>query len=90
MKYYVYIATNVRDTVLYIGMTNNIQRRMYEHANGLVDSFTNKYNVYKLVWYQEFNTPEEAIIIEKKLKGWKRDKKIKLITNLNPTFKDLL
>ena len=58
MRYFVYIITNLRNTVLYIGITNNIERRIYEHKNGLVDSFTKKYNVCKLVYYQEFDNPE--------------------------------
>ncbi len=88
--YYVYIATNLRNTVLYIGITNNIERRMYEHKNGVVDSFTKKYNIGKLVYSQEFNNPNEAIAYEKKLKGWKRIRKINLIKNFNPEFKDLI
>lgn len=75
MRYYVYIATNIRNTVLYIGITNNIQRRMYEHVNGVIDGFTKKYNIYKLIYYYEFDSPQEAIEYEKKLKGWKREKK---------------
>ncbi len=90
MKYYVYIATNNRNTVLYIGITNNIERRMYEHANSLVDGFTKRYNVCKLVYFYEFDNPVEAIMYEKKLKGWKREKKINLIKSINPDFKNLL
>ena len=88
--YYVYIATNQRHTVLYIGITNNLNRRIYEHKNKLIKGFTNKYNIDKLVWYQEFSNPNEAIRIEKKLKGWKRNRKIDLIKSKNPEFKDLL
>jgi putative endonuclease len=88
-KYYVYIATNKSHT-LYIGVTNNLQRRMYEHRNKIIKGFTEKYNINKLVHFQEFNTPEEAISAEKKIKGWIRVKKIKLIKSVNPDFKDLL
>ena len=89
-SYFVYIIANYENTVLYTGITNNLQRRIQEHKNGVIDnSFTNKYRLYKLVWFEEFTTPEEAIIVEKKIKGWKRCKKIKLIKIKNPKFKDL-
>jgi len=87
-KYYVYIATNKSDT-LYIGVTNSLERRMYEHKNKLIKGFTEKYNINKLVYFQEFYTPEEAINAEKKIKGWTRVKKINLIKSINPDFKDL-
>lgn len=90
MKYYVYIATNKRNTVFYIGITNNIERRMFEHDNKLNEGFTKKYNINKLVYYYEFNEPKEAIEYEKKLKGWKRNRKIELIKQINPEFKDLV
>jgi len=89
-KYYVYIITNKFNTVYYTGITNNIIRRMNEHKNKLIDGFTKKYNVDKLVWVELFNTPEEAINAEKKVKGWTRQKKIKLIKKQNPDFKDLI
>ena len=63
---------------------------MNEHKNKLIDGFTKKYNVDKLVWVELFNTPEEAINAEKKVKGWTRQKKIKLIKKQNPDFKDLI
>jgi len=88
-KYYVYIATNQSNT-LYTGVTNNIRRRMLEHKNKLIKGFTEKYNINKLVFYQEFNNPEEAIAAEKKIKGWTRKKKIELIKSMNPGFRDLL
>ncbi|MBM2820411.1 MAG: excinuclease subunit [Candidatus Berkelbacteria bacterium] len=88
-KYYVYIATNKSNT-LYTGVTNDIQRRMYEHKFKFIKGFTEKYNINKLVYFQEFNNPNEAITVEKKIKGWTRAKKINLIKSLNPTFKDLL
>jgi len=90
MTYYVYIITNIRNTVFYIGVTNNLQRRIFEHEHALVEGFTKKYNVKKLVWYETFEHPAEAIRIEKKLKGWKRVKKIDLIRKNNPDFKDLM
>lgn len=90
-SWFVYIITNYQSTVLYTGITNNLQRRIWEHKTGLIkSSFCNKYHLYKLIWFEEFNTPYEAIESEKKIKGWKRDKKIKLIKIKNPRFKDLL
>jgi putative endonuclease len=89
-QYYVYIATNKRDTVLYTGVTNDLYKRMYEHKNKLVNGFTKEYNINKLVYYEIFNHPEEVITAEKKIKGWLRKKKINLIKKINPKFKDLL
>lgn len=73
--YYVYIITNWNNKVLYIGVTNNIARRIYEHKNKLIDGFTKKYNVYKLVYLEEMNDVEAAISREKQLKGWNKDKR---------------
>ena len=87
-SYYVYIATNFHNTVLYTGITNNLERRMYEHSNKITHGFTSKYNVNKLVWYEEFSSPEEAIAAEKRIKGWRREKKIILIKKSNPNFVD--
>jgi putative endonuclease len=87
--YYVYIITNWNNKVLYIGVTNNIARRIYEHKNKLVDGFTKKYNVYKLVYLEEMNDVEAAISREKQLKGWNREKKIMLIDSVNPKWEDL-
>jgi len=89
-SYYVYIATNNRDTVLYTGVTNDLNRRIFEHKNKLVKGFTSQYNITKLVYYETFNSPEEAISAEKKIKGWIRKKKIELIKSTNPDFRDLL
>ena len=85
-KYYsVYILTNEVHTVLYIGITNNILRRVFEHRQGYErNAFTNKYNLKKLVYYKIFESSEDAIKYEKKLKGITRAKKNKLITELNP------
>ncbi len=88
--YYVYIATNKVDTVLYTGVTNNLARRIYEHKNKLIPGFTYRYNINKLVFYEIFPTAVEAIAAEKKIKGWVRRKKIDLIKTSNPEFKDLL
>ena len=88
--YYIYIATNVHNTVLYTGVTNNLERRMHEHTNKLTYGFTSKYNVNKLVWYEEFSSPQEAIAAEKRIKGWRREKKLQLIKDINHDFLDLL
>ena len=87
-QYWVYIATN-KSYTLYTGVTNNLQRRIYEHHNKLVKGFTEKYNINKLIYFQEFNNPNDAIAAEKRIKGWTRIKKIQLIKSVNPEFKDL-
>lgn len=88
--YFVYIATNKRNTVLYTGVTSTIYKRMFEHKNKMTPSFTSKYNVNKLVWGESFGTPIEAISAEKRIKGWTRVKKIALIEKTNPQWNDLL
>ena len=88
-QYFVYIATNKRNNVLYVGMTGNLVKRMYEHRNKIVDGFTKRYNINKLVFFESFKTPFEAIAAEKKIKGWLRKKKIELIKSKNPDFKEL-
>ena len=87
--YYVYILTNWNNRVLYVGVTNNLQRRIYEHKNGLIDGFTKKYNVHKLVYVESCGEIKDAIAREKQLKGWKREKKIALIEQMNRYWKDL-
>ena len=87
--YWVYILTNKHNTVFYIGITNDLKRRFFEHKNKLVDGFTSKYNLAKLVYFAQFNDPEEAISYEKRLKGWLRIKKIDLIKSFNPNWDDL-
>jgi len=87
--YYVYIMTNKTNKVLYIGVTNNLERRCYEHKQKLIKGFTEKYNINKLVYYEETKDIKEAITREKQLKGWLRQKKIALIESINPTWKDL-
>lgn len=88
-RYFVYILTNVTNKVLYIGITNDIIRRTYEHKNKLIDGFTKKYNLTKLVYFEEFLNVNDAIAAEKKIKGWLRIKKIKLIESRNPEWRDL-
>ena len=88
-QYYVYILTNFTDTVLYTGITNNLVRRVYEHRNNLVKGFTQKYHVHKLVYFEIFQDPENAIKREKGIKNLLRNKKIDLIKTENPNFVDL-
>ena len=88
--FYVYIMTNWNNHVLYVGFTNNLQRRVYEHKIKSVDGFTAKYNINKLVYYESANDVNDAIRREKQLKGWNREKKNSLISSLNPSWKDLI
>ena len=88
--YYVYILTNKRKNVLYTGVTGDLVRRVYEHKQHLdKDSFTSKYNVEILVYYEETSDVKAAIEREKQIKSWKRDKKIELIMQSNPRMIDL-
>ena len=87
--YYVYIMTNWNNEVLYIGVTNNIARRVYEHKEQLADGFTKKYNVNKLVYVESCEDVRDAITREKQLKGGSRKKKIDLISADNPQWSDL-
>ena len=77
------------NTVLYTGVTNDLIKRTYQHKNKMVSSFTSRYNINKLVYYEIYNDPDEAIKREKQIKGGSRQKKIDLIKKMNPTFKDL-
>ena len=87
--YFVYILSNWDDSVLYIGVTSDLEKRLYEHRNHLVDGFTKKYNVHKLVYFEESSDVKSAIAREKQLKGWTRRKKNELIKKNNPEWKDL-
>ena len=89
MTYYAYILTNWNNKVMYIGMTNNPERRLYEHRHHLADGFTNQYNVNKLVYYESTTDVKAAIAREKQLKGWLRAKKNALVETTNPTRQDL-
>ncbi len=88
--YYIYILTNKNNQVLYTGVTNNLLRRAYEHKNKLIDGFTKKYNLTKLVYCEDFTDVNDVLATEKKIKGWLRIKKIKLIETKNPEWKDLV
>jgi putative endonuclease len=87
--YCVYIITNKNNTVLYTGVTNDLKRRVYEHKEKLVKGFTSKYNLYKLVFYEVTEDIDSAISREKKIKGGSRQRKIDLINDMNPEWKDL-
>ena len=86
---YVYMLSNWNDSVLYIGVTSNLPKRLYEHKNGLVDGFTKKYNVHKLVYFEAVSYMQSALAREKQLKPWSRKKKNALVNQLNPTWRDL-
>ena len=81
---YIYFLTNTRNTVLYIGVTNNLKRRVFEHRKGFVKGFTSKYMLYKLIYFEVFEDYYHAIEREKQLKGWRRSKKDNLIRGFNP------
>ncbi len=88
-QYYVYILTNVSNKVLYIGVTNDLNRRMFEHKSKVIEGFTKKYNLTKLVYYEVTSDVKSALNREKQLKNWHRDWKINLVTDFNPSWKDL-
>ena len=88
-NYFVYIVTNKNKTVLYTGVTNDLQRRVYEHENGLLSGFTQKYKCHFLVWYEHFQNINDAIAREKEIKKWRREKKENLINGFNPDWKFL-
>ena len=87
--FYVYILTNESNNVLYIGVTSDICERVYQHREQLVEGFTQKYNVHKLVYYEQFEEVYDAISREKQLKNWRRQWKIDLIEKENPDWVDL-
>ena len=88
-SYWVYILASRRNGTLYIGVTNNIERRVFEHKSGLNEGFTKKYGVKQLVYFEEFNDINLAIKREKRMKKWKRKWKLDLIESENPEWKDL-
>jgi putative endonuclease len=87
-QYYVYIMSS-RSRVIYIGMTNDLRRRVAQHQQKLVEGFTQKYNVTQLVYYEVTQDVHSALAREKELKGWRRSKKVALIESVNPAWKDL-
>ncbi len=88
-NYYVYILTNWNNRVMYIGVTNNLERRFLEHKNKLLKGFTEKYNVNKLVYFELTDNIESAISREKEIKKWRREKKNRLVETANPEWRDL-
>ncbi len=89
MNYYIYIMASKRNGTLYIGVTNDLIRRVYEHKNDLIEGFTKKYKIHSLVYYESSGSVESAITIEKQLKKWNRQWKINLIERDNPEWNDL-
>ena len=87
--YYVYIMTNQKKGTLYTGVTNDLERRVYEHKLKLVPGFTQKYGLNRLVFYEDTDDVSAAISREKQIKGWLRKKKIALIESMNPEWRDL-
>ena len=88
-QYYVYILASNKNGTLYIGLTSNSLKRVLEHKNGQVEGFTQKYNVHSLVYYERYGDIYSAIAREKRMKKWKRERKIQLIEKVNPDWKDL-
>ncbi|MBO4871958.1 MAG: GIY-YIG nuclease family protein [Lachnospiraceae bacterium] len=88
-SYYVYILTNWNCQVMYVGVTNDLKRRLFEHKNKMLPGFTATNNVNKLVYYEEAREIDAAIAREKQIKGWSRDKKNDLVRSMNPEWKDL-
>lgn len=88
-QYYIYIMTNKNNTVLYTGVTKDLKRRVFEHKEKLIDGFTKRYNIIKLVYYEIFRDIESAILREKQIKGGSRAKKITLVNSMNSAWKDL-
>jgi putative endonuclease len=89
-RFFVYIMTNgPRSHVLYTGITGDLLRRVFQHKNKLSSGFTSRYNLTRLVYYEEFVYPDAAIAREKEIKGWRRSKKIRLIESMNPHWQDL-
>ncbi len=88
-NYYVYILTNRPGGTLYIGITNDLTRRLFEHAQGTASRFTRRYNCTRLVWFEHYGDVSEAILREKRLKKWRRAWKVELIEAMNPDWHDL-
>ena len=87
--YHVYILSNKTNSVVYIGVTGDLMRRLWEHRNDVAEGFTNRYHVHKLVYYESTTDVQDAIAREKQLKKWRRAKKNELMESINPTWKDL-
>jgi putative endonuclease len=88
-KYSVYIMTNRNRTTLYVGVTNNLRRRVREHQSLLREGFTSRYKLTTLVWFEQFDNVVDALACEKRIKGWTRAKKNALVESKNPSWRDL-
>ena len=88
-SYYIYFLTNWNHKVIYVGITNDLNRRICEHKNKLIPGFTKKYNLNKLIYLEETCDVNAAIAREKEIKKWRREKKDKLVNQLNPSWQDL-
>jgi putative endonuclease len=88
-NYFVYLLTNWNKRVIYVGMTNDLCRRIYEHKNKLITGFTSKYNLCKLIYFEQTNDVNAAIAREKEIKNWRREKKDRLVEKTNPEWNDL-
>lgn len=88
-RFFVYILASQKNGTLYIGVTSDLKKRIWEHKNNVVEGFTEKYKVHNLVWYEQHDNAESAITREKQMKEWKREWKIKRIVEMNPEWKDL-
>ncbi|MDZ7832204.1 MAG: GIY-YIG nuclease family protein [Desulfobacterales bacterium] len=88
-QFYVYILTNWNNRVMYTGITSDLKKRIYQHQNKSADGFTQKYNVFKLVYFETVKEVRSAIAREKEIKGWRRSKKDQLVSQTNPEWKDL-
>lgn len=89
LSYYVYLLASKRNGTLYVGVTNDLIRRVWEHKNDLADGFTKRYGIHQLVWFEAAESPSTAILREKQIKNWNRSWKLKLIEQENPQWLDL-
>ena len=89
MNYWVYMLTNWNNRVLYVGVTNDLKRRLYEHQHGLIEGFTKRYKLHKLVYFDNTSDVRAAIAREKQIKGWTRVRKNQLVESINPQWRDL-
>jgi putative endonuclease len=88
-RYFVYLLASERNGTLYVGVTANLPKRLGEHRDALIEGFTKKYGIHKLVWFEEFSDVHEAILREKRIKKWRRAWKLELIEKMNPDWSDL-
>jgi len=89
-QFWVYILTSSSGTAMYVGVTNNLENRVWEHRTGVGSEFVKKYRATRLVYAEEYDNPTDAIAREKQLKGWRRERKNELVRTINPAFRDLM